>query len=937
MRLHEVAKVVGVAVKVLMSDLEKVGFKYSTHMAVVEDKAMAWLIGKYPKLKDKPVIEAGAALEAKTRKTKPKASKVVTQRNLGKKTEKKTSEVDPVDPSQVELLKRQEGSQGETVTLEQRVVGSGIIRRRRVENPVEPVLPTPEPVVEAVVVAEPEELVTADVVEPIFEENLDTVDAAAARADEAAEVAVTFEEPEHVFEPKKDREPEVVAPVVSEPITPPVIVQTPAVAPAPAPRPAGRNLSAAPRLKIVEQPVYSRPPTEILKSSMEAKKAKAKAAETPAPAADDASKDKLAAKKKAVAPVKAAEPSVKLTKKDLLGMMEEVEITRPLARKPKKHAVRIERKSPTLSTPGVSKRKIRIDTDISVAELADRLGVKAAELIRKLITMGQMVTVQQRLDLDTATLVAGEYGYEVQNVTESAEQIFEGVDAENSGSVEGRPPIVTVMGHVDHGKTSLLDAIRKTRVASGEAGGITQHIGAYQIEHNGKKITFIDTPGHAAFTSMRARGASVTDLVILVVAADEGVKPQTLEALAHAKAAKVPIIVAVNKIDKPEANADRVTQELSGHNLVPEAWGGDTMYVKVSALAGTGLPDLLEAVLLQAEVLDLKADSKKLAKGIVIESRLDKGKGPVASVIIQNGTLEVGQFVVCGIASGKVRAMLNERGAMVKTAGPSTPVEFLGLDSVPNAGDVIRAVAEDALAKRAQELNLIAKQREDQKSNRMALEDMFKKMQQGEISELRIVLKGDVQGSVEAIHDSLVKIKHDKVKVNIIYKAVGAISESDIDLAAASGAIVIGFNVRPTSQAKDLAQRTNVQIKTHEIIYELIDEVKKAMQGLLAPIVKEQVLGHAEVREVFTISKVGPVAGSFVKSGKIVRNAHARLIRDNVVIYTTKVQSVRRFKDDAREVVEGFECGIRLENFTDMKAGDIIECFENIEIAQAVG
>jgi translation initiation factor IF-2 len=422
------------------------------------------------------------------------------------------------------------------------------------------------------------------------------------------------------------------------------------------------------------------------------------------------------------------------------------------------------------------------------------------------------------------------------------------------------------------------------------------------------------------------------------VAADEGVKPQTLEALAHAQAAKVPIIVAINKIDKPEAKPDIPMNELSGQGLVPEAWGGETIYVKVSAHTGEGIPELLEMILLQADVLDLKSDHTRLAKGIVIESMLDKGKGPVARVIVQNGTLQAGQSLVCGTTFGKVRALLNDRGQQVKSAGPSTPVEVFGLGAVPEAGDALSAVSEDAIARQASELQDLARKREDAlKHSRMSLEDMFKKLQSGDNSELRIVLKGDVQGSLEAIADSLQKIKHDKVKVQVLYKAVGAISESDIDLAAASGALVFGFNVRPTTQAKALAAKENVQIKTYDIIYELIDEVKLAMGGLLAPIIKENILGQAEVREVFNVSKVGPIAGCFVKSGKIVRNGFGRLLRDNVVIYTAKIQSLRRFKDDAKEVAEGYECGIRLENYMDLKPGDIIECFEQVQHQQAVG
>jgi translation initiation factor IF-2 len=917
LRVHEAAKLIGTTAKALMPELEKQGFQYKTHMAVLEEKALLYLQGKYPQLKEK--MEAPEP-PAEEKEKKPKAvkhgkSKVVTQRTVTKKA----ASVEPEktrSPGDVEIVQRPEGSAG-TVTLEQRVVGGGVLRRRRVETPIAPPPPPPaEPPASVEPEATPVETAEeAPVEEPILEE-------------------IASEQPEEVIQPPEVIQEEVSVPPPVVPSPTPVSITPPST---------GRNLSSPTRLRIVDQPPI--PPRRPISSQPKAPTSGAKppvkpsttTTAKPAGAADEAKdKEAFAAKKRVVTP-RVEEAPHKLTKKDLLGMMEEVEITRPFSRKSKRPQ-KVERKVTQITTPGQSKRKIRIENDITVADLADRMGVKAADVIRKLISMGQMATIHQRLDFETASLIAGEYNYEVQNVAETAEQLLSADRGEVEGASEHRAPIVTVMGHVDHGKTSLLDFIRKARVAAGEAGGITQHIGAYQVEVNSKKITFIDTPGHAAFTAMRARGASLTDIVILVVAADEGVKPQTLEALAHAQAAKVPVIVAINKIDKPEANPERVTQELSGHGLVPEAWGGDTMYMNVSAHTGQGIPELLESVLLQAEVKEFKADPNRLAKGVVIESRLDKGKGPVASAIIQTGTLNVGSFIVSGTTFGKVRALFDDQGRLIKSAGPSIPVEILGFDAVPNVGDILTGVSEDSVARKASELASLAQKKADSlKTSRMSLEDMYQKMQAGDISELRVVLKADVQGSMEAIADSLLKIKHDKVKVDILFKAVGAISESDVDLASASGAIIFGFNVRPTAQAKQIAQRQGVQIKSYEIIYELIDEVKKAMQGLLAPITKENVLGQAEVREVFTVSKVGPIAGSIVKSGKIVRNAQGRLIRDNVVIYTAKIASLRRFKDDAREVSEGLECGIRLENFTDIKAGDVIECFENIEIAQAVG
>ncbi len=1004
MRIHEVSKKIGTTSKVIMTELERAGMKYATHMAVLDEKALAYLTKKYPSLtlevetKGKGTSDASSSQKtADDKAKKPRSrssakSKVVTQRSVQKKAEREgvAREEPLVDTDSVEVLQRQEGAMG-TVTLEQRVVSGGILRRRRIEAP--PPAPVVEtPVAEPEVISEGAAGATADqTFEPLEDSrdeqakeqagSLDIVseDEPVLGTGEAlseVEAAVEAVAPAEVIAPKVpdiskenisarglrgESRPESEDAVVDksnqeqgvhESTTAQTISATP-VAPstpvkpgvseyiAPSRLSTGRNLSSPSRLKIVATPAV--PPKPFVQRTavaapVDPTKPKSRSLiATPEPKGDRAA-DAAHAKKKPVFKAEGEEPG-RPTKRELLGMVEEVEITRPLGRKPKKNAMRVklERKQTQITTPGVQRRIIRIEDEISVSDLADRMGIKGVELVRKLIGVGQMVTLHHKLDHDTAAVVASDFGYEVQNVAETAEQLLDADTSEgDSGDLEHRAPIVTVMGHVDHGKTSLLDTIRKTRVASGEAGGITQHIGAYQVESGGKKITFIDTPGHAAFTAMRARGASVTDMVILVVAADEGVKPQTLEALAHAKAAKVPIMVAINKMDKPDANPDRVIQELSGQGLVPESWGGDTMYMRVSAHTGDGVPELLESILLQAEVLDLKADPKRPAKGIIVESRLDRGKGPVASVIVQSGTLEVGQYVVCGTASGRVRALLNERGQSIKTAGPSTPVEFLGLDSVPNAGDLLRAVTDEAVAKRVQEMAVQHRQKEDQSRKRVSLEDIHRRLQHGEVTELRVILKGDVQGSVEAITDSLLKIKHDKVKVNVIFKAVGGVTESDIDLAAASGGIVFGFNVRPTSQAKALAERVKVQLRTYEIIYELIDEVKKAMQGLLAPIIKETVLGQAEVREVFNVSKVGPVAGSFIKSGKVVRSAPARLIRDSVVVVTTRIKSLRRFKDEAKEVAEGFECGILLDNYNDIKVGDIVECFENTEIQQAV-
>ncbi|MBN8555481.1 MAG: translation initiation factor IF-2 [Deltaproteobacteria bacterium] len=940
-RLHEIAKALGVSAKILMVDLAKEGFTYKTHMALVDEKAMKVIQKKYPQVDEKMAALASAPVETKPKKPKvAKASRVVTKRTTSSKKSASLKKDSVVEPDEVSIVQREEGVQG-TVTLEQRVVKEGVLRRRRVEPSATPAAPA----IEASVPAEenfsseetaaPVEVSSKIAAAPASPRNLSDTQPILRRAPLPPPSAPVAPRPP-VEKPK--------APTAPSTATPAAVVEAVPASPSrstfsvPS---TGRNLSAPSRLKIVDTPaIPPRPPAPLRRPGTPAVAGAAKPAIGTAPTEEGSAEDRLkkheAAKKKAATASKLGEPS-RVTKKDLLGMMEEVEITRPLGRRPKKATQRMERRQTQITTPGATKRVIRIEDEITVADLADRMAIKASDIIRKLLTMGQMATIQQKLDHDTAILIASEYNYEVQNVAESAETVLQSDAKEDEGPQEHRPAIVTVMGHVDHGKTSLLDHIRKSRVVAGEAGGITQHIGAYQVTHNNKKITFIDTPGHAAFTAMRARGASLTDIVILVVAADEGVKPQTLEALAHAKAAEVPVIVAINKIDKPEAKPDVPLQELSGHGLVPESWGGDTIYSKVSAHTGEGITELLEMILLQSEVLDLKANPESSAKGIVIESRLDKGKGPVATVIVQNGTLKVGNSIVSGTSFGKVRAMFDALGKSITEAGPSTPVEILGFESVPSAGDNVSAVSDDAVARRASELSVLAKKKMDSmKNSRMSLEDMYKKMQAGDVSELRVILKGDVQGSLEAIADSLEKIKHDKVRVQVLFKAVGGISESDVDLAAASGALIFGFNVRPTAQAKALAARENVQIKTYEIIYELLDEVKLAMQGLLAPIIKEHVVGQAEVREVFTVSKVGPIAGCFVKSGKIIRNAQARLIRDSVVIYTAKVSSLRRFKDDAKEVLENFECGIRLENYSDLKPGDIIECFETTEMKQAV-
>ena len=585
-------------------------------------------------------------------------------------------------------------------------------------------------------------------------------------------------------------------------------------------------------------------------------------------------------------------------------------------------------------------REVKVPDSITVADLAQRMSIKAAEVIKVLMKMGMMVTINQPLDRDTAVLVVEEMGHvpvEQRDEDVEAELLSSEDQAQAEGELSQRPPVVTIMGHVDHGKTSLLDYIRASRVAAGEAGGITQHIGAYHVDTDKGTISFLDTPGHAAFTAMRARGAQVTDIVILVVAADDGVMPQTKEAIQHAKAAGVPLIVAVNKIDKEEANPDRVTQELSQEEVIPEAWGGDTMFVHVSAKTGQGIDELLDAVLLQSEVLELKAVEKGPATGSIVESSLDKGRGPVATVLVQSGTLNRGDMIVSGQEFGRVRAMFDENGRSIKSAGPSIPVVVLGLSGTPEAGDDVRAVSDERRAREVAELR-----RDKQRDTRLAaqkaakLDEMFTQMAEGEVQNLNVIVKADVQGSVEALKESLVKTSTDEVKVRVVASGVGGINESDANLAVTSNAIIIGFNVRGDAGARRVVEEQGIDMRYYSIIYEVIDDVKKAIGGMLSPEIREEIIGLAEVRDVFRNSKLGAIAGCMVVEGVVKRNNPIRVLRDNVVIYEGVLESLRRFKDDVTEVKNGTECGIGVKNYNDVQPGDQIEVFERSEVARTV-
>ena len=579
--------------------------------------------------------------------------------------------------------------------------------------------------------------------------------------------------------------------------------------------------------------------------------------------------------------------------------------------------------------------EIELSGPLTVKELAEKMGREVSEIIKKLMMLGVMATINQEIDVETAMVLAEDFGVEVVEV-EPEQDPTEIIEIEDSPeSLQARPPVVTIMGHVDHGKTSLLDVIRSTNVTASEAGGITQHIGAYQVRYEGNKITFLDTPGHEAFTAMRLRGAQSTDIAVLVVAADDGVMPQTIEAINHAKSAEGPIIVAINKMDKPGANPDHVKQQLSEHGLLPEEWGGDTIMVPVSAKQRQGIEDLLETILLVAEVQELKANPNRKAQGIVIEAQLDKGRGPVCTVLVQKGSLRVGETILAGVAYGKVRAMTNERGEKVKVARPSMPVEILGLSDVPQAGEVIFAVDDNEARSIAEKR--IEKQRitEMNAKTKVTLDDLFNQMQQGELKDLNIIIKGDVQGSVEALRQSLEGIKNPEVRINIIHSAVGAINESDVMLASASGAIIIGFNVRPDANVRKEAEKESVDLRTYRVIYDAINEIEAAMRGMLTPEFKEVILGRAEVRQVISTPKA-IVAGSYVTEGKITNNSEIRLIRDGIVIHEGHIDSLRRFKDEVKEVATSFECGISLERYRDVKEGDVIEAYKMEEIAPEV-
>ncbi|HDH33863.1 MAG TPA: translation initiation factor IF-2 [Nitrospirae bacterium] len=601
----------------------------------------------------------------------------------------------------------------------------------------------------------------------------------------------------------------------------------------------------------------------------------------------------------------------------------------------RKHPVNTTEDTAASSNTAPRKRVLKFMEGTTVKEFSELIGQKLNDVIKKFMELGYMTTINQPLDSDSAQIVAELYGLKLEpTAVEDDEAILEEQEVDES-KLKPRSPIVTIMGHVDHGKTTLLDAIRKTRVTDSEAGGITQHIGAYKVKLKDREITFLDTPGHAAFTMMRARGAKVTDIVVLVVAADDSVMPQTIEAIDHAKAANVPIVVAVNKIDKEDADAQKVQNELAQYEVIPEDWGGNNIFVEVSAKEKTGIEQLLEMILLQADMMELKADYDRPAKGTIVEAKLDKGRGPVGTVLVNSGTLKAGDSFLVGTIAGRVRALVDDQGKKIKDAGPSTPVEVIGFPEVPQAGDIFTVMADEKKARQIA-VNRLHKQKNAAMAQRkkLTLDDLFERVKEGEIKDLNIIIKADVQGSVEAVKDALLKIKHPEVKVNVIHTAAGGINESDVMLAAASNAIIIGFSVRPDANAAPLIEKEVVDVRLYNIIYEAIEDIKKALEGLLEPTITEKIIGKAEVRDLFNVSRVGTIAGCHVIEGKISRSSFgARVIRDSVVIYESKISSLKRFKDDAKEVLTGFECGIMIENFNDLKQGDIIENYIKEEIA----
>ncbi|MSP37059.1 MAG: translation initiation factor IF-2 [Deltaproteobacteria bacterium] len=899
-RVHLLAKDLGIATKDLIAQLEKMGMRGRKSQSALEDDEVVRIRAAYTAL-EKPQVHVGE-------------EKIVADRMVVAEEEGQPS------------IESHE-------TVVERRVRANVIRRRtsRVE-----VAPSEPPAVAAE--AAPEPVIEASPVEVAAEIPPAPVPAMAEITAQQSAPVIEVTAPLAPVE-AETRAPSIHAPVVEiAPAAPVEII--PAVAPAPPPRvvaePAPTMQQAVPkvsrilgRIDLKQTQRIEPAPTPVLRRPPQA----ARPSEAPRPTdglpppAGAGDKPKTGRHKKRV-----------VKKHDVLETRES-EVRGGRFQKKRRALPGKDARRTEITVPKASKRVVKISEVITVGDLSREMGVKAGDVIKKLMGMGMMATINQVLDADTATLIASEFDHQVENVAFDADSMLEVEHQadEQEVALVSRPPVVTIMGHVDHGKTSLLDAIRSTNVTAHEHGGITQHIGAYHVQVDGRSVTFLDTPGHEAFTAMRARGAKVTDIVVLVVAADDGVMPQTIEAINHARAAEVPIIVAVNKIDRPDANLEKVKKGMSEYGLAAEDWGGDTVFAPVSAKTHEGIPHLLEMLQLQADILELKANPEKLARGTIVEAKLDRGRGPVATVLVQEGTLHVGDAFVCGVFYGKVRAMIDDQGHKVETAPPSFPVEILGLQGVPLAGDSFVAVADEAKARQVAEFRH-SKQRETElvKSSKVSLDELYSQIKAGDVKELRVVLKADVQGSVEAVSDALTRMSTGDVKLKVLHGSVGGITESDILLAAASNAIVIGFNVRPESKGAALAAKEGVDVRLYTIIYEVVADVRAAMEGLLEPTFREQVFGRVEIRQIFNIAGVGTIAGGYVSEGKIARGNLVRLLRDHVVVHEGKLASLKRFKDDAREVGAGYECGLSLEGYQDLKQGDVLESYEKIPVIRRI-
>jgi translation initiation factor IF-2 len=922
-RVYELARDLNMKNKALLDKLTELGVQVASHMSSIDDET-ADLVKKQMYGKPVDVVEETRIRPTVIRRRKKVVKEQETISEAPEETEEEASVAEETAPSESEPVVETDNSVNEPEPEPE--TPRKVVKKGPVLKIVKKPESEPEPEVEEPPAQEPEEITAAEA--PAEEQKAES-----AEEPVSAEPAVEAPSAEAASEPEaaSAEAPKAVDQPAAE--TPTPTDQKPAVKEPPKPKKPTKKLHKDTPAKIIK---LGAPPSPEPNKKTEAASVNG---------LDEAKAGKEAKGKRTRKAHEESEQERKFFKKKISFRRKEVvEGDALYARGPKGRKGRKGAKGKAapvgqktqITTAKAIKRRVKIDDTIILSDLAKRMGIKAGEMIRKLMGMGVMATVNQTIDFDTAALVAAEFDYEVERASFEEETILK-VASDDPEKMSERPPVVTIMGHVDHGKTSLLDVIRESRVTDDEAGGITQHIGAYHVNTEKGRIVFLDTPGHEAFTAMRSRGASITDLVVLVVAADDGVMPQTMEAINHSKAAEVPIIVAVNKIDKANADQDKVKRQLAEAGLTPEEWGGDTIFVPVSAKQKIGIDDLLEMISLQAEVLELKANPDKLASGHVVEAKLDAGRGPVATVLIQDGTLRVHDAVVCGVHYGKLRALVDDRGRMVDEAGPSIPVEIIGLSGVPNAGDEMIALKDEKDAKQVSQ-HRSQKQRsvELAKTTRVSLESLFDQMQENEVKELNIILKADVHGSIEALTDSLVKLSNEEVKISIVHSATGAISESDIFLAAGSNAIIIGFNVRPNAKVQALSTEENVDIRYYNIIYNVIKDVKDAIVGMMESRYEEHVMGIAEVRQVFHVPKVGAIAGSYVTDGKIQRSQKVRLIREGVVLYEGKISSLKRFKDDAKEVTSGYECGIGVENYNDIKVGDSLECFYLEEIRPTV-